>query len=98
MPGNSGVTTQGRAGAWAVMSVLGRAIRMVRTLHHRRQINELMSYDDRMLRDIGVTRLDLHRALSGPLASDPSRELSRLRHRGPCNKARSDSACFRSHS
>jgi uncharacterized protein YjiS (DUF1127 family) len=44
-------------------------------LRHRREINQLASADAAMLRDLGVTAMDIDGALSEPLWRDPSRLL-----------------------
>ncbi|MDI4656692.1 DUF1127 domain-containing protein [Xanthobacter autotrophicus] len=46
-----------------------------RAIERRRVMSELAGLDDRMLRDIGVTRADLRDATSGPLLADPTRVL-----------------------
>ena len=46
-----------------------------RAIDRRRVMTELAGLDDRMLRDIGVTRADLRDATSGPLLGDPTRVL-----------------------
>lgn len=66
--------------AAALSEALGRvrraAARILRSLRHRREVRELLKFDDRMLADIGISRLDLHRALDTPPLDDPSRLLA----------------------
>ena len=55
-----------------------RAVReSVRTFKHRREIKALTELDDRLLKDIGLTRGDVAGALSVPLLSNPSAVLVR---------------------
>jgi uncharacterized protein YjiS (DUF1127 family) len=50
---------------------------VLRALSHRAEVRRLASLDDRMLRDIGLTRTDIHGALAEPLLRDPSMVLVR---------------------
>jgi uncharacterized protein YjiS (DUF1127 family) len=45
-------------------------------LRRRREAAELASLDDRMLRDIGLTKYDVHFALEEPIWRDPTRTLA----------------------
>lgn len=45
---------------------------------NRRAVRYLREWDDRMLRDIGLTRYDVHAALSGRPTADPSPRLALL--------------------
>ena len=63
---------------WAA-AVLRRVRGVVRALGHRRHAAVLLSLDDRMLRDIGITRFDVTASLSAPLLSDPTLGLASLR-------------------
>ncbi|WP_334175930.1 DUF1127 domain-containing protein [Pseudoxanthobacter sp.] len=47
-------------------------------MRNRRQAHALLSMDDQMLRDIGITRGDVHSVLSGPVHRDPTRRLTVL--------------------
>lgn len=49
-----------------------------RAAKNRRAVNGLLDWDDRMLRDIGLTQNDVRAALSGRLAEDPSPQLQLL--------------------
>lgn len=45
---------------------------------NRRAIGQLAEWDERMLRDIGLTRNDVTSALAGGVTEDPSRQLQVL--------------------
>jgi uncharacterized protein YjiS (DUF1127 family) len=60
--------------AWAAAR-LGRHV--VEAWRHRGDIALLASFDERMLRDVGLTRSDLNDALSEPLWRDPTAVLVR---------------------
>ncbi|HLN09456.1 MAG TPA: DUF1127 domain-containing protein [Xanthobacteraceae bacterium] len=65
-------------GAFARIRNLGSAIR------HRRDVELLARFDDRMLADVGLTRSDVRYALSEPFWRDPGRVLMcRAGERGP---------------
>ncbi|MGA2129851.1 MAG: DUF1127 domain-containing protein [Xanthobacteraceae bacterium] len=49
--------------------------RLASAIRHRRDVEALAGFDDRMLADIGLTRTDLHYALSEPFWRDPGRVL-----------------------
>jgi uncharacterized protein YjiS (DUF1127 family) len=54
------------------VTALGAGIRHVaRIRRHHRDIGKLQQMDDRALRDIGLTRADLHGAASAPFWRDP---------------------------
>jgi uncharacterized protein YjiS (DUF1127 family) len=53
------------------------ARRVVAAWRHRGDLAMLASFDERMLRDIGLTRSDLNDALSEPLWRDPTAVLVR---------------------
>jgi uncharacterized protein YjiS (DUF1127 family) len=59
-------------------SALRQASALRRAMRHRREVMELASFDDRLLKDIGITRTDVVGALSEPYYVDPS-TLLRLR-------------------
>lgn len=63
------------AGFGSAAARLGR--RVVTAWHHRRDVTMLASFDERMLRDIGLTRSDLNDALAEPLWRDPTAVLVR---------------------
>jgi len=49
---------------------------IARTTRNRRAMTGMLELDDRMLRDIGVTRTDVHRALAGRFDEDPTYRLT----------------------
>ena len=57
----------------AILSVAGRLVNRIREARERRHVvQSLASFDDHMLRDIGLTRFDLDSALVEPILSDPT--------------------------
>ncbi len=46
-----------------------------RAAKNRRQVGNLLGWDDRMLADIGLTQGDIRSALAAPLSEDPSQQL-----------------------
>jgi len=66
---------QAFAGLMAAVARIGS--RVVTAWRHRGDFVVLASLDDRMLRDIGLTRGDLNDALSEPLWRDPTAVLVR---------------------
>ncbi|KFG67316.1 hypothetical protein JH26_24990 [Microvirga sp. BSC39] len=52
-----------------------------KALRHRGEIRHLAEFDDRMLKDIGLTRSDVSSALSEPLIRNPSWVLVRSAER-----------------
>jgi uncharacterized protein YjiS (DUF1127 family) len=67
------------------MTALGQFVRSLaglsRALRHRGEIRHLAEFDDRMLKDIGLTRGDVSCALSEPLLRNPSWVLVRSAQR-----------------
>ena len=67
------------------MAALGQFARslvdLAKALRHRREIKNLAEFDERMLKDIGLTRSDVHSALSEPLTRNPSWVLVRSAER-----------------
>lgn len=63
------------------MAALGQFVRaltgLVNALKDRREVRHLAEFDDRMLKDIGLTRGDVQSALSEPLLHNPSSVLVR---------------------
>src|SRR5918993_5424031 len=57
-------------------AVLGHAKALAVALSHRRAVKRLCAWDNRMLKDIGLTRSDVIGALSEPLSRDPSAALA----------------------
>lgn len=56
---------------------------LVQVAQNRRQTRDLAQWDDRALKDIGLTRSDLSGALSLPFRQDPSLHLASLSGRSP---------------
>lgn len=52
-------------------------LRIARAINHRIAVNKLTEMDDRLLNDIGLTKLDVERALGAAIGDDPSHELTR---------------------
>lgn len=50
----------------------GRFVGVLRAFNHRAEVRRLAELDDRALKDIGLTRLDVIGALGEPLHRDPS--------------------------
>lgn len=48
------------------------ALGLARAVYHRHTLNLLGEFDDRMLKDIGLSRADLRDAASGPFWQDPT--------------------------
>jgi len=66
---------QAFAGFASAAARFGR--RVVAAWHHRGDLAMLASFDERMLRDIGLTRSDVNDALSEPMWRDPTAVLVR---------------------
>jgi uncharacterized protein YjiS (DUF1127 family) len=77
--------------ASTILDVVGAAFKAI---VNRSSVATLATWDDRMLKDIGLTRGDVDAALSQPWHRDPSRELmvrrveNRVRRRHSAAKAR----------
>lgn len=63
--------------ARAVGGLLRRAGGLVKALQHRREVRHLSEFDDRTLKDIGLSRAEVDGALAEPLHRDPSLVLVR---------------------
>ncbi|HEY2137094.1 MAG TPA: DUF1127 domain-containing protein [Xanthobacteraceae bacterium] len=66
----------GHAMATAVEVVVVAQRRLADAWRHRHDAAVLAGLDDHMLADIGLTRMDLNDALSGPLWRDPTAALA----------------------
>lgn len=73
---------------WAAGAVFDGLSRLWQALVNRRQVVSLLEADDRMLKDIGLTRQDVAGALSAPIDHDPSQYLLRARQERLRNRAR----------
>ena len=60
------------------IAAAGRAAGFFRAVKNRRSIARLLEWDDRMLRDIGLTRGDVHSVMATPVSEDPSQRLGAL--------------------
>ena len=58
--------------------IAARAVQMVKAITNRRSVHALYDYDERMLKDIGLTRSDVTAALDSPLTDDPSHHLRQV--------------------
>ncbi len=58
-------------------NVIARVVDVFRAYKHRRALTQLSHLDERMLRDIGLTRGDLRDAAAEPLWRDPTTVLVR---------------------
>jgi uncharacterized protein YjiS (DUF1127 family) len=65
----------------AVEQATRSLVRFTKALRHRREIKNLEEFDDRMLKDIGLTRGDVSSALDEPLLRNPSWVLVRSAER-----------------
>jgi uncharacterized protein YjiS (DUF1127 family) len=68
-----------------------RVRRLTTAFQHRREAVDLLNWDDRALRDIGLTRSDVRAALDTSFAIDPTATLSQIAA-GRSPNARRDSA------
>lgn len=56
----------------------GRVVGIVRAARNRRAVAKLLEWDERMLRDIGLTPGDVHAAMALRVSEDPSQKLDAL--------------------
>jgi len=75
----------------AAIRVIDRSAAIATAIRHRLEVRQLYAWNDRMLKDIGLTRSDVVGALSEPLSRDPSAVLAarfgRHRVRARCPQA-----------
>lgn len=63
------------------LALLGQTVvRAWRMFKHRRQVIDLQTWTDEQLKDIGLTRSDVRRALATPFYKDPTPVLTRTVH------------------
>src|SRR6266571_4937134 len=74
-----------------------RIARVAKILRHRHDLEFLAGLDDRMLKDIGLTRSDLRFALSEPFWRDPGAVLIDTVGRRAASRARGQSVRRRAH-
>lgn len=72
---------------------LGRAWRV---LQNRRQTMKLYELSDSQLADIGLSRMDVHRALQLPLFADPSHILRDWASQNRVTRTPETQSCYRS--
>lgn len=75
------LSTKTFSGMAALESFVRSLANLAKALRHRKQIKHLAEFDDRMLRDIGLTRSDVSSALAEPLLRNPSWVLIRSAER-----------------
>ena len=71
-------TTMGRSLISIAARVIDRLAGFSRSIRNRRTVAQLLHWDERMLRDIGLTSGDVRAALALPGGEDPSRRLGML--------------------
>jgi uncharacterized protein YjiS (DUF1127 family) len=70
-----------RAFVRALGGLLRWVVGIARALEHRREVRSLAELDERMLKDIGLSRAEVDGALAEPLHRDPSLVLVRSAER-----------------
>jgi len=63
----------------SIASLKGALSQIYRARQSRLVIERLLTYDDRMLDDMGVSRSDIELALTVPMNQDPAAELAAIR-------------------
>lgn len=75
-------TTEISTGSHPLATLVENGARRVAALwtafRNRRSVSRLLEWDDRMLRDIGLTQHDVRSALSGHVGEDPGLRLGAL--------------------
>ncbi len=59
-------------------AIFQHAVAYVEAVRNRRQVAKLLTWDSRMLRDIGLTPGDVRSAMASPLGDDPSCRLDSM--------------------
>ncbi len=77
----SALSTMSFSSMGAVGQFTRSLVAFTKALKHRREIKNLEEFDDRMLKDIGLTRGDVSSALDEPLLRNPSWVLVRSAER-----------------
>lgn len=62
----------GAAASGLLIAAFTGSVQFIKAISSRRHLAQLGEFDDRMLRDIGLTRADLRDASAGPLWQDPT--------------------------
>lgn len=70
--------TPGERLQFMVEAAFVRIAGLVRAARNRRSVAKLLEWDERMLRDIGLTTGDVHAAMALRVSDDPSRKLEAL--------------------
>lgn len=65
-------TAPARGVSVAAYAVANWTMRLVRGWLNRRTALEMMHFDERMLKDIGLTRGDVHASIIEPMGADPT--------------------------
>jgi uncharacterized protein YjiS (DUF1127 family) len=74
---SSNLVPIGRFGAahrllWGLGHAFRAIVAVLRAINHRRDVGRLLEMDERALKDIGLTRSDVHGALAVRITRDPS--------------------------
>jgi uncharacterized protein YjiS (DUF1127 family) len=71
-------TTAGDKFLQAAASAAARIASLWRAVRNRRSVVKLLDWDERMLRDIGLTPGDVRAVLAAPISDDPSYRLGAI--------------------